>query len=340
MTKLHLAPMQGVADKIMREFLTDIGGIDQCVTEFIRITNLLLPESVYFKDCPELLTRSRTKIGTPVIVQLLGGDASCLAENAARACELGAYGIDLNFGCPAKTVNRHDGGAVLLKSPARIFKIVSAVRAAVPAEKKVSAKIRLGYDNPASCIELGQAIESAGASYLTVHCRTKADLYQAPAYWEWIPKIKENIKLPIVANGDIWNFQDLQNCQAITGCNEFMIGRGVLRDPFIFLKLRGLNPQGKSSKVQISNSDLDSTSDSTSDSNFTLQLLFRFFLINKIELNPLYAVARTKQWLRQIALSETTLQPCFDKLKLIVNPNEFEQALGAHSMASASASPL
>ncbi len=119
--KLFLAPMEGVTDFVMRDLLTRLGGIDQCVTEFLRVTDTLYPEKVFFENCPELKMGSRTRAGTSVFVQLLGGKADPLAQNALRAVELGALGIDLNFGCPAKTVNRHDGGASLLKSSNRIF---------------------------------------------------------------------------------------------------------------------------------------------------------------------------------------------------------------------------
>jgi tRNA-dihydrouridine synthase C len=213
--KLFLAPMEGVTDFVMRDLLTQVGGIDQCVTEFLRVTDTLYPEAVFYKNCPELKTNSRTRAGTPVFVQLLGGQAEPLAQNAVRAAELGALGVDLNFGCPAKTVNRHDGGATLLKSSHRIFDIVSTVRKAVPSHIPVTAKIRLGFDSPEPCIENALAAEAAGAAWLTVHCRTKTDGYKPPAYWEWIPKIKEKAKIKIIANGEIWNSDDFNKCKSV-----------------------------------------------------------------------------------------------------------------------------
>lgn len=134
--------------------------------------------------------------------RLLGGQAEPLAWNAQKAVELGALGIDLNFGCPAKTVNRHDGGASLLKSADRIFNIIKTVRSHVP-QIPVTAKIRLGYDDPTQCLENAVAATEAGATWLTVHCRTKTDGYKPPAYWEWIPKIQQVTKIKIIANGDI-----------------------------------------------------------------------------------------------------------------------------------------
>lgn len=232
---LFLAPMEGVMDSVMREVVTSSNAqaFAYCVSEFIRVTDQKLPPSVFHKYCPELKNQSRTKTGTPLLVQLLGGKASPLAENAAQACDLGAYGIDLNFGCPAPTVNRHDGGATLLKYPDRISEIVSAVRKSVPDKITVSAKIRLGFDDPRACLENAQRIQDAGASWLTVHCRTKTDNYKPPAHWEWIPKIRQQIQIPIVVNGEIWNTEDFENCRRQTKENRFMIGRGILASPFL-----------------------------------------------------------------------------------------------------------
>ena len=104
--RLMLAPMEGVIDHTMRELLTSLGSVDRCVTEFVRVSDRLLPPRVFRRLCPELDRGGVTAAGVPVYVQLLGGQPGVVADNAARAAELGAPGIDLNFGCPAKTVNR------------------------------------------------------------------------------------------------------------------------------------------------------------------------------------------------------------------------------------------
>ena len=115
--QIALAPMEGLVDNILRDVLTRVGGIDWCVTEFIRVNDRLLTPAYFHKLAPELLHGAHTAAGVPLRVQLLGSDPVCLAENAALACELGSEVIDLNFGCPAKTVNKSRGGAVLLKEP-------------------------------------------------------------------------------------------------------------------------------------------------------------------------------------------------------------------------------
>ena len=228
---ITLAPMEGVVDHLMRDMLTQVGGFDLCVTEFVRIVDQLMPKRVFYRICPELNNHGFTPNGVPVKVQLLGQHADWLAENAFRAVELGSHGIDLNFGCPAKTVNKSKGGAVLLREPETIYQIVSAVRKAVPKEQAVSAKMRLGFDDTSLAIANAQAIADAGADSLVIHARTKVDGYKPPAYWDWIAKIKQHVDIPIVANGEIWNEHDALNCQQQSQCENIMLGRGVLAMP-------------------------------------------------------------------------------------------------------------
>jgi len=228
---ITLAPMEGVVDHLMRDMLTQVGGFDLCVTEFVRIVDQLMPKRVFYRICPELNNHGLTPNGVPVKVQLLGQHADWLAENAFRAVELGSHGVDLNFGCPAKTVNKSKGGAVLLREPETIYKIVRAVREAVPIEQTVSAKMRLGFDDTSLAIANAQAIADAGADSLVIHARTKVDGYKPPAYWDWIAKIKQQVAIPIVANGEIWNEHDALNCQQQSDCENIMLGRGALAMP-------------------------------------------------------------------------------------------------------------
>lgn len=228
---ITLAPMEGVVDHLMRDMLTQVGGFDLCVTEFIRVVEQLLPTKVYYRLCPELKNQGLTPSGVPVKVQLLGQHADWLAENAVRAIELGSHGVDLNFGCPAKTVNKSKGGAVLLKEPDTIFKIVEAVRQAVPKEQVVTAKMRLGFEDKSLAIANAQAIADAGADSLVIHARTKVEGYKPPAYWDWIAKIKQVVDIPIVANGEIWNAHDALRCQQQSHCQNIMLGRGALAMP-------------------------------------------------------------------------------------------------------------
>ncbi len=238
-----LAPMEGLLDFVLRDILTRVGGVDRCVSEFIRITDTLLPERVFARLVPELLQGGRTSSGVPVRPQLLGSDPVCLGENAARLAAMGPDGIDLNFGCPARVVNRHRGGAALLEEPELLFKIVSAVRRGVPAHLQVSAKMRLGLNDDTRAQECALAIEAGGASELVVHARTKLDAYRPPAYWERIADIGRVVRLPLVANGEIWTVADALRCREVSGCQRLMLGRGMVADPGLARAIRAADAQ-------------------------------------------------------------------------------------------------
>ncbi|GLS26466.1 tRNA-dihydrouridine synthase [Marinibactrum halimedae] len=241
--KIHLAPMEGVVDASVRELLTALGGIDQCVTEFIRVTDHPLPPKVFTRYCPELENHCTTSSGTPVKIQLLGGKPEPMAVNAAKAARLGAHTIDLNFGCPAKTVNKNDGGASLLKEPERVNQIVSAVRHAVPNTTPVTGKIRLGFHDRSGYLDNALAVAEGGASELVVHARSKVDGYKPPAYWETLADIRETLakvtpNVNVVANGEIWTVEDWKQCRAESGCTDFMIGRGLMACPDLALQIK------------------------------------------------------------------------------------------------------
>ena len=235
-----LAPMEGLLDHILRDVLTRVGGVDRCVSEFIRVTDQLLPARVFMRIVPELKNGGRTAAGVPVHPQLLGSDVNCLAENAARLAQLRPEGIDLNFGCPAKCVNRHRGGAVLLDEPELIHEIVSAVRRAVPADVMVSAKMRLGYMDTSKTLDVARAIFAAGAQEIVVHARTKADGYKPPAYWERIAEVREAVPITVIANGEIWTAEHAELARERSGCEHLMLGRGMVADPGLALRVAGL----------------------------------------------------------------------------------------------------
>src|SRR5688572_3627358 len=140
--RIILAPMEGLADVHLRRLITAQGGFDWVVSEFVRVVDRPYPYRVFHNICPELLRVGRTESGTPVRVQLLGNHLESMASNARRAIALGSHGIDINFGCPSKTVNRSMGGAILLKEPDTLYRVVNAVRAALPKQVIVSAKMR------------------------------------------------------------------------------------------------------------------------------------------------------------------------------------------------------
>ena len=228
---LILAPMDGLTDAPMRAVQGELGAFTLAVSEFLRVSAEVPPKRVFLRHVPELTQGARTPSGLPVQVQLLGGHPGRMAQAAVVACEAGARAVDVNFGCPAPTVNRHDGGATLLKHPERIREVVAAIRAALPAEVPVSAKLRLGWDSMDAIFENADMAAEGGAAWLTIHGRTRAQGYQPPADWSRIGIVRARLGIPVVANGDIWSLEDFRRCRDQTGCAHFMLGRGALANP-------------------------------------------------------------------------------------------------------------
>ncbi|WP_242521626.1 tRNA-dihydrouridine synthase [Motiliproteus sp. SC1-56] len=307
--KIILAPMEGVVDALMRDLLTRIGGIDRCVTEFVRVSDRELPNRVFYRLAPELRRGSRTPAGTPVHVQLLGSDPELLAANAARAVRLGALGIDLNFGCPAKTVNRSQGGAILLQDPGRIYAIVCAVRRAVPEGVGFSAKMRLGYEDDGLSVANAQAMVAGGVEELCVHGRTKREGYRPPARWHAIDRVRQAVAVPVIANGDIWSPADAVRCQAQSGCRDLMLGRGLLSRP-------GLAQQIKGSQAPLAWETLQ-------------PWISEYFERLSDELAPRYAPGRIKQWLAYLRRHYPEAALLFEQIKRETRNDLIQQQLAA-----------
>ncbi|WP_108445214.1 tRNA dihydrouridine synthase [Halomonas denitrificans] len=239
--------MEGVIDAVTRDLLTRTPGFDWVVTEFVRVVDARLPPRVFYKHCPELTadTAPATPSGVPVALQLLGSDPAALAANARQALRLGATGVDLNFGCPAKLVNRHDGGASLLRDPRRVHAAVAAVHAAVGDAIPVTAKIRLGFSDRRLALACALTTQDAGARRLVVHGRTRDEGYRPPAHWEWIGRIRQRLAIPVVANGDIWTLEDYWKARTLSGCQDVMLGRGALADPRLAARIRHWQATGE-----------------------------------------------------------------------------------------------
>ena len=306
---LLLAPMEGLLDATLRDVLTRTGGLDRCVSEFIRITDTLLPERAFVRVVPELLRGGLTRGGVPVRPQLLGSDPGCLAENAARLAGLSPFGVDLNFGCPARTVNRSRGGAVLLDEPELIGRIVAAVRRAVPDHLPVSAKMRLGYDDDRVAEDCALAIAEAGAQELVIHARTKAHGYRPPAYWDRIAQVRGVLPpaLRVVANGEIWSVDDARRCIEVSGCDALMIGRGMVTDPGLALAIRG---QGGVPWSQIP----------------PLLSVFWTQVCGRVERR--HRAGRLKQWLNYLRRRYPEAQVAFDALRESNDPDAISAWLG------------
>lgn len=312
--KLFLAPMQGLIDAPMRDLLTRIGGFDVCVTEFVRITHTIHGRSIWLKYMPELTNNNQTQAGTAVAVQILGSDAENMALNAQKVVKLGATHIDLNFGCPAPTVNQHQGGAVLLQYPDKIEQIVAKVRKSLPDKIMLSAKMRLGYENKDLALDCAQAIEQGGAEQLTVHARTKIEGYRPPAHWEWIGRINQAVCIPVIANGDVFTLADYQKIRAVSNCTDVMLGRGAIQCPDLARQIAAYNHGQVISALSWQE---------------ILPWINDFFnsCCDKAAEGSAYPVSRLKQWLGMLKLNYPEAGKLFTQLRTLTAVNQISQVL-------------
>lgn len=308
--RVLLAPMEGVLDSLVRELLTEVNDYDLCITEFVRVVDQLLPAKVFHRLCPELHNDSRTPSGTRVRIQLLGQYPQWLAENAARAVELGSYGVDLNCGCPSKLVNGSGGGATLLKDPELIYRGAKAMREAVPAHLPVTVKVRLGWDNSDRQFEIADAVQQAGASELAVHGRTKEQGYKAEHInWQAIGEIRQRLSIPVIANGEIWDWQSAQDCMAISGCDAVMIGRGALNIPNLSRVVKYNEPRMPWPDV--------------------VRLLQKYTRLEKQGDTGLYHVARIKQWLGYLRKEYSEATALFQEIRALKNSPDIARTIQA-----------
>ena len=313
-----LAPMEGLTDPLMRQILTQIASdlgrpYDWSVSEFIRVTQHVLPAHVFYKYVPELRHDAKTASGTPIHVQLLGSEAQLMAENAAYAAELGAPAIDINFGCPAKTVNSHRGGSVLLDEPETMYQIISAVRQAVPVHIPVSAKIRLGYTDTSRMDDIKAAISDSGADWLTIHARTKTQGYKPPAYWDKIQSFN-TLDIPVIANGEIWNTEHAQNCMTQAGTEHLMLGRGAVTRPDLVARVDCVSDDAMLSAATLS-----------WEAMVTHQIRF----LEGQAKTEVILVGRYKQWLAMLIKGYSEAKVLWDSIKREKNKAAIISALQA-----------
>lgn len=226
-----LAPMEGVTDPAFRDLVLDrnppqaLGG---AFTEFVRVVDHAVPRRVLRRH---LGTRRHA---APVGLQLMGRDLDALARSAARAVEVGAPLVDLNFGCPAKGALRGCAGSALLREPRALEEVVRACRTAVDGRVPVTAKVRAGFDDDRRLEEIAAAAEAGGAALLTVHCRTRREGYCEEVDWSRIARAVAAVRIPVCGNGSARTWADLERMRRETGCALVMVGRGALADPWVF----------------------------------------------------------------------------------------------------------
>lgn len=309
--RVLLAPMEGVLDSLVRELLTDVNDYDLCITEFLRVVDQLLPVKSFYRHCPELHHASRTPSGTLVRIQLLGQYPEWLAENAARAVELGSWGVDLNCGCPSKSVNGSGGGATLLKDPELIYRGAKAMREAVPAHLPVTVKVRLGWESGDKKFEIADAVQQAGATELVVHGRSKEEGYRAECInWQAIGEIRQRLTIPVIANGEIWDWESAQACLQVTGCDAVMIGRGALNVPNLSRVIKYNEPRMPWQDV--------------------VTLLQKYVQLEKQGDSGLYHVARIKQWLSYLRKEYDEATELFTHIRAMKTSGEIQRFISSY----------
>jgi len=313
-SNIMLAPMEGVVDSEMRAVLTAIGGYDRCVTEFVRVNRQRLPDKVFLRFAPELESGGTTPSGTPVYLQLLGSDPNSMAINAANAQRLEPHGIDLNFGCPSKTVNKSDGGSALLREPNRVGDIVRAVRDAVDPKIPITAKIRLGFSNHDLLDEVVDNIIEAGADELCIHARTREDRYKPPAYWSAVHKVSQRTPIPVTINGEIWSISDAHKAMLESGCSNIMLGRGALACPDLAKQIKATQ--------QMSTYQCMTWPDA-------LAMMVSYLKKSKNK-HPLFVSNRAKQWLVFLQMHYKESATLFHQIKRLKEAEQTFAAIQAH----------
>ena len=230
-TPLFLAPQAGVSESPFRRLCRDFGA-DVVVTEFVSADGIV-KGNVRTRD---YLRFDREE--HPIGIQIFGADPAMMSDGAAMVAELfGPDFIDLNFGCPVKKVVRRNGGSGCLRDLELVASIIRAVTAAVTLP--VSVKIRSGFDESSrDPVTIARRCEDAGARWITLHPRTRADMYAGEARWEEIAALVEAVEIPVIGNGDVRSGDDARRMRDRTGCHGIMIARGTHGDPWIFSQAR------------------------------------------------------------------------------------------------------
>lgn len=226
-----LAPMEGITDPAFRELIARRPGVGVVCTEFVRIAATGLGA----KHLQQQVVRAP---GAALSVQVMGNHLEHMAEATEIVARAGADLVDLNVGCPAPRVVRKGVGSAMLRDPELLRQVVSAMRSRT--RGWLSAKMRAGFDDAAGAVASARLIEAAGADLIAVHPRRQVDFFHGVSDWRIIAEIKRSVAIPVIGNGDVWYAADALRMRAETGCDGVMIGRGALRNPWIFEQLDAL----------------------------------------------------------------------------------------------------
>lgn len=229
-TPLVLAPMAGVTDWAFRTICASLGAD-------ITVTEMVSSRALIYRDKKSAALLRRTGAGI-CVAQIFGSDPSAMAQGAQRALEIsGCDAIDINMGCPMPKVTLNGDGCALMRTPELAGKIVETVSRAVTVP--VTVKCRLGWDKGSiNAPDFARRMEQSGAAAVTVHGRTRSMLYTGKADWDVIAQIKQNLSIPVIANGDIVDADSAKRCLKWTNADALMIGRAAFGDPWVFAEVR------------------------------------------------------------------------------------------------------
>ena len=244
---LALAPMQDVTDLPFMKLMTAYGGADVYYTEYFRVHGTSSLEKYILQSITENPT------GRPVIAQMIGNDIPALVRTARELQQHNIVAVDLNLGCPAPIVYRKCAGGGLLREPHRVDAILGALRDAV--KIKFTVKTRIGFDSPKVFDEFLPIFAKHSLDLLTVHGRTVAEGYRSEVHYDYIARAVAELPCPVLANGNIYSAEKAADVLQITGARGLMIGRGAIRNPWLFQQIRQRLRVAQASRLCVSDSE-------------------------------------------------------------------------------------
>lgn len=244
-SNVFMAPMAGITDKPLRKLVSSLG-------KGVMVSEMVAINAIQRKNPKTYRIADVRDENYPVVVQLVGNDPELFSEAAKLAEELGAHSLDINMGCPVKKIVNNHAGSALMKDRGLAEKIIKAVVKATPL--KVSVKFRKGWDAAnVNAVDFAKMCEDSGASYITVHGRTRSAFYSGEADWNIIREVKEAVNIPVIGNGDINTPYDAKRMIEETGVDGVMIGRAGLGNPWLISQTDSFLKSGKEpEKISVS----------------------------------------------------------------------------------------
>lgn len=235
-SNIFLAPMAGITDLPMRKLVSSMG-------KGVMVSEMVAINAIQRKNPKSYRIADVSSEPYPVVVQLVGNDENLFAESAKLVEELGAYSIDINMGCPVKKIVNNRSGSALMKDPLQAAKIIESTVKATPL--KVSVKFRRGWDHSSvNAVEFAKICEESGASYITVHGRTRSDFYSGEADWDTIAEAKQAVKIPVIGNGDVTSPEKAKQMFDYTKVDGVMVGRAALGNPWLVSQIHDYINEG------------------------------------------------------------------------------------------------